>query len=184
VLVWVAIAGIILALAGEVWAWRTGARLPMIVGMIALVAAMAGLMAWHGSWLPVALLATVGGVAFGLYSGTGQNIVVDVVPPGQQAISSGLLAAAGSIGSACFTAAMTSILVRYPFQVVAREPGGKTIVSSISQVYLAVGWGYVFLLGLVGAIVALILALALPAGGRRPGAAPWNIRNQPPAAIQ
>jgi hypothetical protein len=54
--------------------------------MIALVATMAGLVAWHGNWLPIALLA-----------------------------------AAGSIGSACFAAAMTSILVRYPFQVVAAE---------------------------------------------------------------
>jgi MFS family permease len=164
VLVWVAITGIVFALVGAVWARRTGARRPMIVGMIVLVGAMAGLIAVHASWLPVALLAAAGGIAFGLYSGTGQNIVVDVVPPSQQAISSGLLAAAGSIGSAVFAAAMTSILVRYPFQVVARQPGGKTIVSSIPQVYTATGWGYVFLLGLVGAVVTLVLALFLRAG--------------------
>jgi hypothetical protein len=59
---------------------------------------------------------------------------------------------------------MTSILVRYQYQVVAVEPGGKTVVSSIPQVYTSTGWGYVFLLGLVWAVIALILAVLLRAG--------------------
>jgi MFS family permease len=163
-LVWVSVTGIIAAPIAAIWARRTGARVPMIIGMVLLVATMGGLIAWHSGWLAVALLATLGGVAFGLYNGTAPNMLVDVVPPGQQGISAGMLAAAGSIGSSCFVAAMTSILVRYQYQVVAVEPGGKTIVSGIPQVYTSTGWGYVFLLGLVWAVIALILAVFLRAG--------------------
>ena len=164
VLIWVSIAGIILAPVAAIWARRTGARIPMIVGMIFLVAAMGALIAWHSGWVALAVLGVLGGVAFGLYNGTGANMLVDVVPRGQQGISAGLLAAAGSIGSSCFTAAMTSILVRYSFQVVATPPGGKTTVTNIPSVYTSTGWGYVFLLGLVWAVIALILAVLLRAG--------------------
>jgi MFS family permease len=164
VLLWVSIAGIILAPAAALWARRSGARIPLIVGMATLVATMAALAAWHQSWLPVALLGTLGGVVFGLYNGTTPNMVVDVVPREQQAISAGMVAASGSIGSAFFTATMTSILVRNPFQVVAIQPNGKKLVSDITQVYTSTGWGYVFVLGLAGAVVALILALVLRAG--------------------
>jgi MFS family permease len=164
VLLWVSIMGIILAPVAALWARRMGARIPMIAGMAVLAVTMAGMAAWHQSWLPVALLATLGGVAFGLYNGTAPNTLVDVVPRGQQAISAGMLAASGSIGSAFFTATMTSILVRYPFQVVAIEPNGKKLVSNITQVYTSTGWGYVFVLGLAGAVVALILAVVLRAG--------------------
>jgi MFS family permease len=136
----------------------------MIVGMAVLVACMAMLAAWHQSWLPVALLGTLGGVAFGVYNGTVPNTVVDVVPREQQAISAGMVAAAGSIGSAFFAATMTSILVRYPFQIDALEPSGKHLISNIPQVYTSTGWGYVFVLGLAGAVVALILTVVLRAG--------------------
>ena len=164
VLLWVSLAGIVFAVVAALMARRTGTRLPMIAGMAVLVAAMAMLIAWHQSWLPVVLLGTLGGVAFGVYNGTVPNTVVDVVPREQQAISAGMVAAAGSIGSAFFIATMTSILVRYPFQVDALEPSGKHLISNIPQVYTSTGWGYVFVLGLAGAVVALILTVVLRAG--------------------
>jgi len=129
-----------------------------------LAAAMAGLSVWHQSWLPVVLFGVLGGVAFGLYYGTAPNMLVDVVPRRQQAISAGLLAGFGSVGGSFATAVMTSILVRYPFQVVATEPTGKKLVTNIPQVYTSTGYGHVFLFGIAAAVVALILAVALRAG--------------------
>jgi MFS family permease len=168
VLVWISIAGIILAPAAAIWARRSSARIPAIVGQVALVACMAGLLVWHGSWLQVVLFATLGGAAFGLYNGTTPNMLVDVVPRHQQGISAGLLAASGAIGQAIATAAMTSILVRYQFQFLAPDPKTlKPTVHDIPQVYTSTGWGYVFVLGLIGAVIALVLAVLLRAG-RKP----------------
>jgi MFS family permease len=163
VLLWVSVVGMILGPVGALWARRAGARIPLIVGMVALTAAMAGLSVWHQSWLPVVLFGVLGGVAFGLYYGTAPNMLVDVVPRSQQAISAGLLAGFGSVGGSFATAVMTSILVRYPFQVVATEPTGKK-VTNIPQVYTSTGYGHVFLFGIAAAVVALILAVALRAG--------------------
>jgi MFS family permease len=168
VLVWISIAGIILAPVAAIWARRTKARIPAIVGQVALVLCMAGLIVWHDSWLQVVLFAVLGGAAFGLYNGTTPNMLIDVVPRHQQGISAGLLAASGGIGSAIFTATMTSILVRYQFQFIAPDPKTlKPTVHNIAQVYTSTGWGYVFVFGLIGAVITLGLAVFLRAG-RKP----------------
>ena len=168
VLVWISIAGIIAAPAAALWARRTSARIPTIVGMFALVASMAGLIVWHGSWLQVVLFATLGGAAFGLYNGTTPNMLVDVVPRHQQGISAGLAAASGGIGQAIASATMTSILVRYQFQFLAPDPKTlKPVVHNIPQVYTYTGWTWVFVLGLIAAVIALIIAVFLRAG-RKP----------------
>jgi MFS family permease len=165
VLLWMAVTGMIFGPVGAIWARRSGARLPLIAGMVALVAATAGLAAWHQSWLPVALFGALAGVAFGLYFGTVPNMLVDAVPRGQQAISAGMLAAFGSVGGAFATATVTSILVRYPFQVIATEPTGKKLVNNIPQVYTSTGYGHAYLfVGVIAAIVALGLALVLRIG--------------------
>jgi MFS family permease len=168
VLLWTSVTGMIFGPLSAAWARRVGARIPLIVGLVALLAAAAGLTEWHHSWLPAALFGILGGVAFGLYYGTAPNMLVDTVPRGQQAISAGLMAAFGSVGSSFATAIMTSILAGYPFQVVATEPTGKTLVTNVPQVYTSAGYGRAYLyVGVVGTIVALILALALR-NGRTP----------------
>jgi MFS family permease len=163
-LLWISIIAMILGPLGAVWARHAGARKPLIAGMAALVVGMAGVSAWHHNWWQVTLFALAGGIAFGLYNATAPNMLVDVVPREQQAISAGTLAAAGSIGSAFLTAAMTAILDRFPFQVVAIEPNGKKLVTNIPQVYTSTGYGYVFVLCLGCAVLALILAVVLRAG--------------------
>jgi hypothetical protein len=133
--------------------------------MVALAIAALGLAKWHGDWLPVALFGILAGAGFGLYYGTVPNMIVDTVPRDQQAISAGLMAAFGSVGSSFAIAIMTAILVRYPFEVVANTPGGKTLVNTVPQVYTKTGYGYAYLfVGLVGSAIAIVLALALRAG--------------------
>jgi hypothetical protein len=92
-------------------------------------------------------------------------MLVDTVPRDQQAISAGLLAAFGAVGSSFAIATLTAILVRHPFQVVATTPGGKTLVTNVPQVYTSTGYGYGYLfVGFVGSVVVLAIALVLRAG--------------------
>jgi MFS family permease len=165
VLLWTSIAGMIFGPLGAAWARRTGARLPLVVGLAALLVAGAGLSVWHQSWLPVALFGVLAGAAFGLYYGTVPNMLVDAVPPGQQAISAGMLAAFGAVGSSFAIAIMTSILVRSPFQVIATEPSGKKLVNNVPQVYTSAGYGHAYLyVAVVATAVALVMALAMRTG--------------------
>lgn len=165
VLLWGSIAGMIFGPVGAWWARKIGGRIPLIVGMIALAIAALGLAKWHGDWLPVSLFGALAGASFGLYYGTVPNMLVDTVPRDQQAISAGMLAAFGSIGSSFAIAIMTAILIRHPFQVVAATPGGKTLVNNVPQVYTSSGYGaaYIFV-AFVAAVLAILLALALRTG--------------------
>jgi MFS family permease len=165
VLLWGSLAGMIFGPVGAWWARRIGGRIPLIVGMAALAIAALGLAKWHGDWLPVSLFGVLAGAGFGLYYGTVPNMLVDTVPRDQQAISAGLMAAFGSVGSSFAIATMTAVLVRYPFEVVANAPGGKTLVNTVPQVYTKTGYGYAYLfVALAGSVIAIILALALRAG--------------------
>jgi MFS family permease len=165
VLLWAAIAGMIFGPLSAAWARRVGGRIPLIVGMVVLALALLGLARWHGDWLPVALFSALAGAGFGLYYGTVPNMLVDTVPREQQAISAGLLAGFGSVGSSFATAIMTAILVRYPFQVVATAPGGKPMVNNVPQVYTSIGYGHAYLfVGFIGAAVAILIALVLRVG--------------------
>jgi MFS family permease len=165
VLLWISIAGMIFGPLGAAWARRIGGRIPLIVGLVAVAVALLGLTRWHGDWLPVALFGVLAGAGFGLYYGTVPNMLVDTVPRDQQAISAGLMAAFGSVGSSFATAIMTAILIRYPFQVVAISATGKPLVNTVPQVYTSTGYGHVYLLvGFVGAVMAILIALVLRAG--------------------
>jgi MFS family permease len=145
---------------------RYGARLPMIIGTLAFVVAFELWTPFHGAWADEATIGLLWGLGFGFYYAASPNLLMDVVPAARQGISSGMLAVAGSIGSALATAALTPILAAHPFQFIT--PGrtaGSTIVTSIPQVYTNLGYTEVYLLvGLVPATIALILALVLRSG--------------------
>jgi MFS family permease len=167
ILLWGAIGAMIAGPVGAILARRVGARKPLIAGTVILIVATAVLVAWHSSWVPEAIFFTVGSVGSGLAYGTAPNMLVDVVPPEQQAISAGLYAGIGSIGSSFMTAAMTAILIGFPFQIVALEPSGsgfKTDVTNISQVYTASGYGYAYILAVGASVIALVLAVIIRAG--------------------
>lgn len=165
VLLWGAIVAMILGPVAAFLSRRIGARIPLIVGMAVFVVAMAGLSVWHASWVPLAVFGAVAGIPFGLFYATVPNMLVDVVPRHQQAISAGLLAAFGSIGGAFTTSIATAIFTAHPFQVVSTAPGGKTMVTNIPQVYTSQGYGQAYLLiGVIGAVVALGLAVILRTG--------------------
>jgi MFS family permease len=106
------------------------------------------------------------GMGFGFYFAASPNLLMDAVPASRQGISAGMLAVAGSIGSALATALLTPILAAHPFEIITPKPSGSgTMTTVIPQVYTNAGYTEVyFLVGGMAAVIALILALLLQSG--------------------
>jgi MFS family permease len=164
VLVWGAVAGMISGPVGGYWSRRSGARIPAIVGMSVLLLASVGLIFWHGSWLQYCIFFVLASIGSGLSYGTLPNMLIDAVPVEQQGISAGFYSGVGSIGGGFLTAIATSVLARFPFQIVATEPGKGTSVTSVSDVYASAGYGWLFLVCAVAGVFALILTIVIKAG--------------------
>jgi MFS family permease len=150
---------------GGYLARRYGARLPMVLGTMSLLIAFELWTPFHGAWVDQTTIGVFWGIGFGFYFAASPNLLIDAVPAARQGISAGMLAVAGSIGSALSTALLTPILAAHPYELVATPPGGKPVVSVIPQVYTNVGYTEVYLLvGGSAAVIAVILALALQSG--------------------
>jgi MFS family permease len=151
---------------GGYLARRYGARLPMIVGTLSLLAAFELWTPFHGAWVDQAAIGVFWGIGFGFYYAAGANLLMDAVPPTRQGVSAGMLAVFGAIGSALATALLTPILAAHPFQIITPTPSGTgTMVTTIPQVYTNVGYTDVYLLvGGSAALIAVILAIALQSG--------------------
>jgi MFS family permease len=150
---------------GGYLARRYGARLPMVLGTLSLLIAFELWTRFHGAWVDQTTIGVFWGIGFGFYFAASPNLLIDAVPAARQGISAGMLAVAGSIGSALATALLTPILAAHPYKLVATPPGGKPVVSVIPQVYTNVGYTQVYLfVGCSAAVVAVILALALQSG--------------------
>jgi len=150
---------------GGYLARRYGARLPMVLGTLSLLIAFELWTRFHGAWVDQATIGVFWGIGFGFYYAAGPNLLMDAVPAQRQGISSGMLAVAGSIGTALATASLTPILAAHPYELIATPPGGKPQSSVIPQVYTNVGYTDVYLLvGCVAAAIAFLVALSLRSG--------------------
>ncbi|HUN32206.1 MAG TPA: MFS transporter [Trebonia sp.] len=150
---------------GGYLARRYGARLPMVLGTLSLLIAFELWTRFHGAWVDQATIGVFWGIGFGFYYAAGPNLLMDAVPAWRQGISSGMLAVAGSIGTALATASLTPILAAHPYELIGTPPGGKPQVSVIPQVYTNVGYTDVYLLvGGIAAVIAFLLAIALRSG--------------------
>ena len=159
------VAGMIIGPVGGLLARRYGARLALIFSGIALLIAFELWTPWHGAWADQALIGIPWGVGFGFFYAGGPNLLIDKIPAKRQGISLAMYTAAGSIGSALAVALFTPILAAHPYELIATPPGGKPVVSVITQVYTnnAYTEGYL-LVGGSAALLVLILALSLRAG--------------------
>jgi MFS family permease len=166
---WISIASMIAGPLGGVWTRRVGPRLPLITGLASMLLAFVGLTFLDGYWQWQAFFGVFIGIGIGLFYASSQLLVMGVVPREQQAISAGMVAAFGAVGTAFAVAVATAVLAGHPFQVLATTPNGQRIVSDIPQVYTSGGFGLAYLVVGVGAtVIALLIALALRIG-RRPG---------------
>jgi len=166
---------------GGYLARRYGARLPMVLGTLSLLIGFELWTRFHGAWVDQATIGIFWGIGFGFYYAAGPNLLMDAVPARRQGISAGMLAVAGSIGTALATASLTPILAAHPFEVIATPPGSKPQYSVIPQVYTNVGYTDVYLLvGVTAAVIAFLLALALRSG-RTPARGGAPEEESPPA---
>jgi MFS family permease len=182
VTLWTWLVALVLGPLGGAWARRSGSRFPLVAGLAAMFVGMLLLAAWHSTWQEQLLigLLVLGGT--GLFYAAGPNLIIDVVPREQQGVSGGMLGVFGGFGVAFGTAALTAVLVRYPFQVVSTTATGGKGVTAIPQVYTSAGFGLVYLIvGAGGGLIALALALALRSG-RTPAAGGLEAADAAPAA--
>jgi MFS family permease len=142
--------------------------MPMIVAMSLSVVASACLLLWHSQVWQMALFAAIFGVGYGCNFASTPNLVVEAVPVDQQGAGASLLAFAQNLGAGVAPVLITLI---YSRNVFLTDP--KTGVSVPSNA----GIDWAFALGLIGAAVALALALVMrhgrqaASGGARPDSA-------------
>jgi hypothetical protein len=137
----------------------------MILGTLSFLIAFELWTRYHGAAADEATIGIFWGIGFGFYYAASPNLLIDAVPASRQGISAGMIAVAGSIGSALATALLTPILAAHPYKFVITPPGRQPITSVIPQVYTNVGYTEVYLLvGGTAAVIALILAIALQSG--------------------
>lgn len=180
IVIFTSIAAIIFSPIGGLIAKRVGARLPMIIGSVALLAAFALWWQFHVTWQEQASIGILWGLGFGFYYASSPNLLIDAVPAERQGISAGMLAAFGGLGSALATALITPILTSHPFELVATPPGGKPIVHDIPQVYTNAAYTQAYLLiGVIAAVVTVALAIALRSG-RSPARGGAAVETQAP----
>jgi MFS family permease len=179
VTIWAALFTMIFGPLGGLLARRVGARIPLIIGTIALTIACALWIEWHSTWLEQDSIGLLLGLGSGFYFAAGPNVILDIVPASRQGITVGMIQVWGAIGTSVATALLISILAAHPFQIVATVPGSiKPIVSNVPQVYTNGGFSQAYLLlGVIPCVIALVGALALrqgraPARGGAPAPAP------------
>jgi MFS family permease len=161
-------AGMAVGPLGGLWGKRVGPRAPMIAGLAALTLSAAMLAFRHASWGTVLVAMTVFGAGVGLYYAAANNLIVDAVPPQSSSIGAGMLAVAGSFGTAVGTATVTAVLSAHPYHFTTPSPTGQgTLTTAIPQIYADTGWTTA--LWVVAAAAALAALLAGLSGiGRAP----------------
>lgn len=162
---WQAIPGMFTGPAAGEWGKRRGLREPYLWAMILMTATMVMYALWHGSWVQLLLISIVFGIAFGMYYGAANNLIVEAVPQEQQGIGASMLGLTQSFGSAVGTAILTAIVSAHPYQVVAPSPtGGPPTTVEITQVYTDEGWTLVFWAMAAAGLVSVVLAFVMRAG--------------------
>jgi len=171
IVLWISVASVVAGPVGGVWARRAGPRQPLVVGIALLLVASIGLTILHDTWQWQAVFGVLLGIGLGFFYAGVPLLVIGTVPPEQQAISAGMVAAFGAIGTSFAVAVATALLAHHPFSVVATTPTGQRIVSAVPQVYTSGGFGLAYLVvGVGGSAITLLITLALRAG-RTPGRA-------------
>lgn len=151
--------------AGGWIARRAGARLPLIIGTVAMAASCALWIGWHSTWQEQAGIGVLWGIGIGFDFAAWPNLIMDVVPAAKQGISGGMVQVFGGIGASAATALITAVLAAHPFTMVISPPGGHPITAAVPQVYDNSGFSQGYLLiGVVPCVIALALALMLRSG--------------------
>jgi MFS family permease len=161
---WTALFMMVFGVIGGFLARRIGCRILLITGTVSMVAATLAWVFYHSTWQEQAGIGLLYGLCGGFYYAANPNLLMDTVPADVQGVSAGMLAVWGAIGSSTGTVIFTAVVSAHPFQLAANQ-AGHIVVNNIPQVYTNDGymWAYVAV-GMVPALIALGLALALKTG--------------------
>ncbi len=175
VTIWSAIFTMIFGPLGGWLSRKVGARIPLVIGVVALIAASALWIGWHSTWVDQDSIGILYGLGAGFYFGSYPNVILDTVPASRQGITTGMIQVFGSIGTSVGSALLISILSSHPYQIVAQTSAtAKPIISNVPQVYTNSGFQSAYLLlGVIPCAIALVGAVVIR-GGRLParGGAP------------
>jgi hypothetical protein len=160
---------------------RRGLRPPLVAAVVCATAAVFLHGPFHGSWTVLLPVGVLFGLAFGLFYGCDNNLMIEAVPEEQQGVAAGTLTLAGSFGGALGTAVLAAILSAHPYRAtVTTTDGGETF--DIPQVCTDTGLMSTERDGDLGVSPRMSLArhLAGPAGGR---AARLDVSDAPLASV-
>ena len=131
---------------------KTGARKPLLIGMLAFALTSGIYAAAHHGALTLALVGIIFGVGFGAYYATTPNLLVEASPPEQQGITAGMLGVANSIGTAVGTAIAAAFQAAHPVQLVvagqtvlAGTPDPKTGITKRAGVFTDTAYTQIFI---------------------------------------
>ena len=163
--IWIAVFTMLFSPVGGYLARRTGARVPLVIGVAALLVACAVWINWHASWQAQVSIGLLLGLAGGFFFAAWPNLIMDNVPTERQGVSTGMVQVLGGVGTSVMTALLASVLAAHPLRMTIAAPGTPPVTTTVPQVYTDGAFSQAYLLlGVVPCALALIVALALRTG--------------------
>ncbi|MFC9997890.1 MFS transporter [Nocardia sp. NPDC127526] len=159
-----AVIAMILGFLGGLWIRRSGARAPLILALVIFIASSIVYALTSHTWLTLALISAVFGIAFGLYYAATPNLIVEAVPAEQQGISAGMLGVMQAMGVAIGLAVATAFLNANPVKVDVSVSGAPTVTKDVPLLYTDKGYEISFYFVAAAAVVALIGAVLMKHG--------------------
>lgn len=143
---------------------RIGARLPLLVGLVALIVSAALYAALPYSWLTFMLVGGLFGAGSGMVLASCVILITEAVPADRQGVSTGMLGVTQGMGSAIGIAIITAFLNANPIHAKVSLNGHLLATAVLPGVYAGHGYTLGFIVGGAVSIVALILVLLLRSG--------------------
>ena len=129
---------------------RFGSKPPLLVGIGLVLAGFVLLLSSHDAQLPVYFASATLGIGTGLSFAAMPNLIVQLVPPDQTGVATGINTVARSVGAS------------FGSQIAATLVAGSVVASGLPTVD---GFNQAFLMAIVALVACLAVALLIP--GRR-----------------
>jgi MFS family permease len=165
IFIWWAVFMMIFGPVGGYLARRAGARVPMIISTVSLLAACALWINWHSTWQEQVSIGLLMGLGSGFFFAAWPNLIMDSVPASRQGVTTGMVQVFNGVGTSVSTALLASVLAAHPLRMIITPPGAAPVTSTVPQVYTDSGFSQAYLLlGVVPCAITVVIALVLRSG--------------------